>query len=177
MQNVVSFYSMYSLRLKKSSFRIGARVEYTDVNGDFTSSNTKVKQNYTNLLPNIQFTNRVSPITTLVFGYTKRLQRPYIWDLNPFVNNNDSLNISYGNPNLGPQTIHALSGQVRFSKGNTFAGINLEGSYSDNKILQYSSFDPQTGVTSTTSLNIGEEFQSSLNLDFSTKITANGACL
>ena len=171
MQNVVSFYSMYSLRLKKSSFRIGVRVEYTDVNGDFISSNTKVKHNYTNLLPNIQFTNRVSPITTLVFGYTKRLQRPYIWDLNPFVNNNDSLNISYGNPNLGPQTIHALSGQVRFSKGNTFAGINLEGSYSNNKILQYSTFDTQTGVTSTTSLNIGEEFQSSLNLDFNTKIT------
>jgi outer membrane receptor protein involved in Fe transport len=171
MQNVVSFYSMYSLRLKKSSFRIGVRVEYTDVNGDFISSNTKVKHNYTNLLPNIQFTNRVSPITTLVFGYTKRLQRPYIWDLNPFVNNNDSLNISYGNPNLGPQTIHALSGQVRFSKGSTFAGINLEGSYSNNKILQYSSFDTQTGVTSTTSLNIGEEFQSSLNLDFNTKIT------
>jgi outer membrane receptor protein involved in Fe transport len=171
MQNVVSFYSMYSLRLKKSSFRIGVRVEYTDVNGDFISSNTKVKHNYTNLLPNIQFTNRVSQITTLVFGYTKRLQRPYIWDLNPFVNNNDSLNISYGNPNLGPQTIHALSAQVRFSKGNTFAGINLEGSYSNNKILQYSSFDTQTGVTSTTSLNIGEEFQSSLNLDFNTKIT------
>src|SRR5436190_1595182 len=171
LQNVVSFYSMYSLRLKKSSFRIGVRVEYTDVNGDFTSSNTKVKNDYANFLPNIQFTNRVSKITTLVFGYTKRLQRPYIWDLNPFVNNNDSLNISYGNPDLGPQTIHALSGQVRFSKGNTFAGINLEGSYSNNKILQYSSFDTQTGVTSTTSLNIGEEFQSSLNLDFNTKIT------
>ncbi|HEV8506752.1 MAG TPA: outer membrane beta-barrel protein [Chitinophagaceae bacterium] len=171
MQNVLSFYSMYSLRLKKSSFRIGVRVEYTDVNGDFTSSNTKVKHDYANLLPNIQFTNRVTPITTLVFGYTKRLQRPYIWDLNPFVNNNDSLNISYGNPNLGPQTIHALSAQVRFAKGNTFAGINVEGSYSDNKILQYSFFDPQTGITSTTSLNIGEEFQSSLNLDFNTKIT------
>jgi hypothetical protein len=50
-------------------------------------------------------------------------------------------------------------------------GINLEGSYSNNKILQYSFFDPQTGVTSTPSLNIGEEFQSSLNLDFNTKIT------
>ncbi len=171
MQNVVSFYSMYSLRLKKSSFRIGVRVEYTDVNGDFASSSTKVKNDYANFLPNIQFTNRVSKVTTLVFGYTKRLQRPYIWDLNPFVNNNDSLNISYGNPNLGPQTIHALSGQIRFAKGNTFAGINLEGSYSNNKILQYSSFDAQTGVTSTTSLNIGEEFQSSINLDFNTKIT------
>ena len=170
-QDVISLYSMYSLKLKKSSFRFGARVEYTTVNGDFISSNTKVKNSYTTLLPNIQFTNRVSKVTTLVFSYTKRLQRPYIWDLNPFVYNNDSLNISFGNPGLGPQTAHALSGQLRYGKGNTFGGINIEGSYSGNKILQYSSFDPQTGITKTTSLNIGKEIQSSLNLNFSTKLT------
>ena len=170
-QNVISLYSMYSIRLKKSSLRFGARVEYTDVDGDFISSNTQVKNGYTTFLPNIQFTNRVSKITTLVFGYTKRLQRPYIWDLNPFVYNNDSLNISYGNPDLGPQTVHALNVQLRFTRGNTFAGINLEGSYSGNKILQYSSFDPLTGVTKTTSLNIGKEYQSSVNLNFNTKIT------
>jgi len=170
-QDVISLYSMYSLRLKKSSFRFGARIEYTNVNGDFISSNTQVKHSYTTLLPNIQFTNRVNKVTTLVFAYTKRLQRPYIWDLNPFVYNNDSLNISFGNPDLGPQTVHALSSQLRYAKGNTFAGINIEGSYSDNKILQYSSFDPQTGITKTTSLNIGKEFQSSLNLNLNTKIT------
>ena len=170
-QNVLSLYSMYSLKFKKSTLRLGVRVEYTDVDGNFISANTRVKNSYATLLPNIQLTNRATKVTTLVFGYTKRLQRPYIWDLNPFVFNNDSLNISYGNPDLGPQTVHALNAQVRFAKGNTFAGINIEGSYSGNKILQYSSFDPQTGITKTTSLNIGKEVQSSLNLNFNTKIT------
>lgn len=121
-QDVISVYGMYSLRLKKSSFRLGARVEYTNVNGDFISSGAQVKNKYTTLLPNLQFTNRVSQVTTLVFTYTKRLQRPYIWDLNPFISNNDSLNISYGNPDLGPQTVHALSGQLRYGKGNTLPG-------------------------------------------------------
>jgi outer membrane receptor protein involved in Fe transport len=170
-QDVISLYSMYSLRLKKSNFRFGARVEFTNVNGNFVSSNTKVKSTYTTLLPNIQWTNKISAITTLVLNYTKRLQRPFIWDLNPFVFNNDSLNISYGNPDLGPQTTHALGVQLRFTKGNTFAGINIEGSYSGNRILQYSSFDPTTGITETTSLNIGKEFQSSLNLNLSAKPT------
>lgn len=170
-QNVYSAYGMYTLRMKKSTLRLGMRLELTDVNGDFQSSNTEVKHNYTTILPNIQFTSRVTKVTTLSFGYTKRLQRPYIWDLNPFVNNNDSLNISFGNPDLGPQTIHALNAQVRFAKGSTFGGINIESSYSGNKILQYATFDAQTGITKTTSLNIGKEFQSSLNLNFSTKIT------
>ncbi len=170
-QDVISAYSMYSWKLKKSSFRVGARLEYTTVDGDFVTTGTKVKQDYFTFLPNIQFTNKISQVTSLVLTYTKRLQRPYIWDLNPFVNNNDSLNISYGNPDLGPQTSNALNAQLRFGKGTTFAGINLEGSYSDNKIMQYSTFDPQTGITETTSLNIGKEFQSGLSLNFNTKIT------
>lgn len=170
-QDVISVYSMYSFRLKKSSFRFGARLEYTNVDGDFISSKTKVKNDYATFLPNIQFTNRINKVTTLVLAYTKRLQRPYIWDLNPFVNNNDSFNISFGNPDLGPQISHAFSTQLRFNKGNTFGGINVDASYSNNKILQYSSFNPQTGITETTNLNIGKEFQSSINLNFSTKIT------
>jgi hypothetical protein len=163
---------MYTFKLKKSSFRLGARVEYTSVNGDFIVSKTSVKSNYTTLLPNLQFTNKLSSTTTLVVSYTKRLQRPYIWDLNPFVNNNDSLNITTGNPNLGPQTQHAVATQLRYGNGNTFAGINLEGSYSGNKIMQYSSFDQQTGITKTTSLNIGKEYQWSVGFNISTKITS-----
>jgi len=170
-QDVISVYGMYTFKIKKSSFRFGTRIEYTNVDGNFTTSNTLVKHDYTTLLPNVQFTSPLSKVATLVLSYNKRLSRPYIWDLNPFVFNNDSLNISYGNPNLGPQTIHSIAAQVRYGKGSTFGGINIEGSYSDNKILQYSSFDPQTGITTTTSLNIGKEFQGSLNLNLSTKIT------
>lgn len=168
-QDVISLYSTYSWRMKKSNFRFGVRIEYTNVNGDFVTSKTQVKNDYTTVLPNLQWTNRLSKITTLALSYTKRLQRPYIYDLNPFEFNNDSLNVTSGNPDLAPQTVHVVGAQVRFSNGNTFAGINVEGSYSDNKILQYASFNPQTGITKTTSLNIGREFQASLNLNISTK--------
>ena len=37
--------------------------------------------------------------------------------------------------------------------------------------MRYSSFDQQTGITKTTSLNIGKEYQWSVNVNFSTKIT------
>jgi len=170
-QDVLSVYSMYNIKLKKISIRFGGRVEHTMVNGDFVASRKLVKSNYTTLLPNIQFTNKLSTTTTLVFTYTKRLQRPYINDLNPFVVNNDSLNITTGNPDLGPQTMHTLSGQLRYGNGNTFTGINIESSYSGNKILQYAFFDPQTGITKTTSLNIGKEYQTSVSLNLSAKIT------
>jgi len=170
-QDVISVYSMYTFKVKKSTFRLGARAEFTNVDGNFITSNTQVKDNYITLLPNIQFTNRLGSTTTMVLSYNKRLQRPYIYDLNPFVFNNDSLNVSSGNPDLGPQTVHVVAAQLRYGKRNTFGSINAEGSYSNNKILQYSFFDPQTGITKTTSLNIGKEFQSSLSVNLNTKIT------
>jgi outer membrane receptor for ferrienterochelin and colicin len=169
-QDVYSAYSTYSFKVKKTTFRLGARVEHTTVDGDFNSSDTKVNQTYTTLLPNLQATTKLNNIWTLVYGYNKRLQRPYIWNLNPFVNNNDSLNIFYGNPGLDPQTIHAVSVQTRYMKAGNFAGLTFEVNYSGNKILQYSNFDPATGVTRTTSLNIGKELQVSITGNISTKI-------
>jgi outer membrane receptor protein involved in Fe transport len=172
-QDVYSAYSTYTFKTKKTTFRLGARVEHTEVRGDFISSSTKVKQSYTTFLPNLQSSTKLSDKLTMVVTYTKRLQRPFIWNLNPFVNNNDSLNISFGNPGLDPQTINSLSVQTRIMKGNTFGGVTLEGSYSGDKIMQYSTFDPATGVTRTTSMNIGKEIQVSLSVNFSTKINEN----
>ncbi|HSU27260.1 MAG TPA: outer membrane beta-barrel protein, partial [Chitinophagaceae bacterium] len=120
-QNVYSIYSTYSFKVKKTTFRLGLRVENTGIDGNFVSSNTKVKQDYTTLLPNIQSTTKLSNTFTLVLSYSKRLQRPFIWNLNPFVNNNDSLNISFGNPGLDPQTINSVSVQTRIMKGPFFA--------------------------------------------------------
>jgi hypothetical protein len=145
-------------------------MEFTSVDGDFTSSDTKVKQRYSTFLPNVQTTTKLNNVFTLVLNYNMRLQRPFIWNLNPFVNNNDSLNISYGNPDLGPQTIHAFSVQTRIMKGSTFAGLTLETNYSGNKIITYATFEPSTGVTRTTSMNIGKELQFALSGNFSAKI-------
>jgi hypothetical protein len=170
-QDVVSLYSMYSFKIKKSSWRLGARLEHTTVSGDFITSNTQVKRDYYTLLPNVQYSQKLSKLITLVLNYSKRVQRPYITDLNPFVNNNDSLNISYGNPDLRAQTIHSVSAQTRLNKGSFFGAINLEGSYSGNYIMDYSFFEPATGITKTTSLNIGKGYQANLNININTKLT------
>lgn len=170
-QDVYSAYGSYNFKVKKTTFRVGMRIEHTEVDGDFTSSNTKVDQSYTSFLPNLQSSTKFTDKYTLVATYTQRLQRPFIWNLNPFVNNNDSLNIHFGNPALDAQTIHSLALQNRFMMGTTFFGITLTGSYSGNMITQYTTFDAATGVSKTTSANIGRETQVSLNGNLSTKFT------
>lgn len=170
-QQVYGAYSSYSLQLKKGFMRLGLRLEHTVVNGDFETSGTGVQQRYTNLVPNFLITRKISTAVTLTGSYNMRLQRPFITNLNPFVNNNDSLNISYGNPGLEAQVLHAVSLQTRVVKGNTFVAMNLNASYTNDMIVQYAIFDPATGVTSITSANYGRERQLALILSVNTPVS------
>jgi outer membrane receptor for ferrienterochelin and colicin len=169
-QDVFSAYSSYNFKTGKTTFRLGARAEHTEVDGTFISAKTKVVQSYTNVLPNLQATTKFSNAFTLVVTYSDRIQRPFIQNLNPFRNDNDPRFITYGNPDLQPQTIHSLAVQTRLMKGRTFAGITFAGTYSDNLIVQYSSFDAFKGITSTTSANVGKEWAVGATGNFNTKI-------
>lgn len=172
-QQVYSAYSSYNFLLKKWLFRIGLRVEHTEVDGNFKSTGTAVSQSYTNWIPNIQTVTQITEAYRIVLSYGQRIQRPFINNLNPFINNNDTLNISFGNPQLNPQLIHSLALQNNFSKGKVFVGLTLIGSYSNDKIIQISSFNKTTGITTTVSENLGRESQLSLNGNIT--ITVNKA--
>lgn len=169
-QSVYSAYSSYNFKTGKTSFRLGARVEHTIIDGDFQSAKENVEQRYTNVLPNLQASIKFTNAFTMVTTYSERIQRPFIQSLNPFRNDNDPRFVTYGNPNLQPQTIRSLAVQTRLMKGSTFAGLTFTGSYSDDMIVQYSTFDPTKGVTTTTSENLGKELSFSTNGNFNTKI-------
>ncbi|KQB99595.1 outer membrane beta-barrel protein [Pedobacter sp. Hv1] len=169
-QQVYSGYGSLSFSLQKLNFRTGLRLEHTTVDGDFFSSNTNVKQNYTSLIPDFSMNTKLGKDYTIVLGYTKRLQRPYINTLNPFINNNDPLNISFGNPNLSAQTIHTLSFQNRLVKGPTFISFGLSASYSGNMIVQYTTFKPASGISTTQYGNTGKNRDASMSVALSTNL-------
>ncbi len=155
-QNVYSGYVSLNKTSKTITARIGLRVEHTDVDGDFTSTGTVVRQKYTNLIPNLMLSKQFSKTINSNLTYTFRLGRPSINSLNPFVNNSDSLFISYGNPDLGPQYIHNFAWQIRFFKGSRFISIQTGYNFSNNLIIQNPTFNQATGVTSVTGANAGQ---------------------
>lgn len=167
-QKVYSGYGSLNFSINKLNFRTGLRAEHTTVDGDFFSSNTKVEQSYTSLIPDFSMNTKLGKDYTIVVGYTKRLQRPYINTLNPFVNNNDPLNISFGNPDLTAQTIHSLSIQNRLLKGANFFSFSLNASYSGNMIVQYTTFNASNGVSTTQYGNLGKNRDVSASLFFNT---------
>ncbi len=155
-QDVYSAYASVNKNYKAFSVRLGLRLEHTRVDGDFTSTSTKVTQRYTNLIPNVLLTKQFSKTMNGNLTYTFRLGRPSIQSLNPFVNNSDSLFISYGNPNLGPQYIHSITAQYRIFKGSKFISFQSGFNFSNNLIIQNPTFNSSTGITATTGANAGQ---------------------
>ncbi|RAK69860.1 outer membrane beta-barrel family protein [Hymenobacter edaphi] len=107
-QNVYAGYASYGFGVgKKWTFKGGARLEHTRISGEFRSSGTVLRTNYTNLAPNLMAAWALTPDHTLKLSYSRRIQRPGIWYLNPYINTADRRNVSSGNPNLNAELTDA----------------------------------------------------------------------
>lgn len=170
-QNVYSVFATYSFKWKEISFKLGGRFEQTHIEGDFSKTVTRVLQDYGTFMPNIYLSRKFNKIYTVSLSYTKRLRRPYIWDLNPFVSNVDSFNIRYGNPQLGPDIIHIVEAGYSVFKGNTNINIRLSQSLSNRQIVWYTDFNETTGVAASVVDNAGISRVTGLNFNLSTKFS------
>ncbi|MCA5005931.1 TonB-dependent receptor domain-containing protein [Sphingobacterium bovistauri] len=77
-------------------------------------------------------------------SYSRRVQRPRGWQVNPFVSLSDPLNIRQGNPNLMPEDIHAmeLSFAKFYSKWNFITTAYFRRVNDMTQPLQYDESDP-----------------------------------
>lgn len=126
-QNVQSVYGIYSFGLgPKLTASLGSRVERTALTADFRTSAAGFDRNYNTLLPNGNARYAFSDATGLRLAYSRRITRPFIDYLNPFVDRSDAKNISYGNPALSPE----LTDSYELSYNTTVKTVTLNASAS-----------------------------------------------
>jgi|GEM_PF-112950 len=139
-QNVYSIYNSYQFNLKLWTLKAGARLERTG-------------NDYTNLIPSIAVQRKLTESASINLGYTERIQRPGISQLNPYVDQQNPNFITYGNPDLKPETNHILTVNYSlFKKVSVNAGLSY--SFSNNTI-QYVSQLGTDGITRGTYENLG----------------------
>jgi len=84
-QDILSLYNSYQFKWNdKWTAKGGLRLEHTSVNADFISVGSSVNQNYNNFIPSISIQRSLNS-SSITFGYTDRISRPGIYQLNPFV--------------------------------------------------------------------------------------------
>ena len=107
-QNVLGIYATYAYELEKFGIKAGLRVEHTRLKTNLRTDNRQNRQDYTNAFPSFHTSYKFTEQFSVQLGYSRRIQRPGMWDLNPFYDIRDNLNISIGNPGLVPEYTHAF---------------------------------------------------------------------
>jgi len=129
---VFAGYVTYSNAIGNFTYQLGLRGESSDYRGtehftniDDNGQQTPAIGNFSNkfpisLFPSVFLTEKLSDDQDLSFNYTRRIDRPNFFQLFPFTDYSDSLNLSRGNPNLQPQFTNSF--EAGYSK--TYAGNN-----------------------------------------------------
>ncbi|WP_316806860.1 outer membrane beta-barrel protein [Pedobacter agri] len=170
-QNIFGVYNTYTLKLKNWTFKAGARLEGTYVTGNFETTGTSVKTDYFNLIPSVSFNRTLKNSQSLSLGFTQRIQRPGIWNLNPFVDKSRPNFEYFGNPDLEA----TLSNNFELTYSNFKKGsLNLSLSYNfaNNTQQEVSTYFPAENLTRVTSFNIGKTRLLGTNANFNYPLTA-----
>jgi outer membrane receptor protein involved in Fe transport len=153
-QDIYAAYTSFAYKKDKWGLKLGARLEETRVDANFTSSDSRARQDYFNLIPSVALSRTLKPMQTAKLSYTQRIERPGLWYINPFRNQIDPRNISYGNPDVRPATSHAFEASFStFAKGASL-NTSLFYNFTNSSIQQFTTL-VNDSTTATTYGNIG----------------------
>lgn len=119
MEDIVhALYSNYQNKItSRLGFQVGLRLEQAYLNTQYISLNPDVLENerltagkldYLRLYPSLFLTQELNQEQTLQLSYTRRVRRPRGWQVNPFKDVSDPMNIRMGNASLLPEDIHSF---------------------------------------------------------------------
>lgn len=154
-QHIYSAYLGYAMKFGKFGTKLGVRGEGTSLNVKYAyEPSMNFKTNYFDVVPNLTLSYQITQSQQVRVGYNMRIRRPGIRYLNPYINDNDPLNISYGNPNLDSEKSHNI--RLNYSIFTQKFNMNFSGNYRfvNNSIEQYTWVNDQ-GISETTYGNIG----------------------
>ncbi len=161
-QNVYSVYNSYQLNVTNWIFKAGLRAENTDINGTFVTSTAAINQHYLNLIPAISIQRNYRETGSFTLGFTERIERPGIKQLNPFVDRSDPEFIVTGNPSLRPVLNHIFElSYSKFAKVSFNTSLNY--AFANNTVQSVTSLISDT-VSKTTYLNVGKTQSAGINL-------------
>jgi len=151
-----AIYGIYTGQTGDLKYQAGLRGEYASTNSTLLNNNTAFNNTYRSLYPSAYIAYDFSALQELKLNYSRRVDRANPWQLNPFTNYSDSLNLTHGNPDLQPQ----YTDSYEFGYSTILFDFNITSTLfykqTDGLVTPISILDP-SGITETTWENISTE--------------------
>ncbi|NRD20964.1 TonB-dependent receptor [Winogradskyella eckloniae] len=152
-QKVLGVYFTGAYELEKLGIKAGLRLENTDLSTLLTNTNDSNAQNFTNYFPSVHTSYKLSDNMSLQLGFSRRIFRPRLWDLNPFFNIRNNFNIRIGNPDLQPEFTDSYELTSIYKIGKTSFSSSLYYKKTSDVIERVATFEDN--ITTTIPQNIG----------------------
>ena len=175
-QDVLGVYGTAAYEGNVWGVKVGVRAENTDLRTLLVNTNEENKQNFTNLFPSFHSSYKLTEAVSFQVGYSRRIYRPRLWDLNPFFNIRNNFSIRVGNPNLLPEFTDSYEIGSIFIFDLISFNLNAYHRYTTEKIERVSTFE--NNVNTFRPINIGTNRATGTELNFkytpAKKLTFNG---
>jgi outer membrane receptor for ferrienterochelin and colicin len=107
--NVYAAYISFTSAIKNFGYQAGLRAESSNYDGELFNKQQYFSNSYPiSLFPSLFLSQKLGNKQELQISYTRRINRPNFFQLIPFTNYSDSLNITRGNPDLLPEFTNSL---------------------------------------------------------------------
>ncbi|MEJ7587318.1 MAG: outer membrane beta-barrel family protein [Ferruginibacter sp.] len=101
---VIAAYATFAQQAAKFSYQLGLRIESSRYDGTLINKDQLFSIEYPfSIFPSAFATYKLTDKQDLQVNYSRKINRPNFFQLIPFIDYTDSLNITRGNPNLVPE--------------------------------------------------------------------------
>jgi len=175
--HVLAGYTTYTNQLKTFGYQLGLRVESSGYDGKLLKTGETFSNSFPiSFFPSVFLSQKLKKEQELQLNYTRRINRPNFFQLTPFTDSSDFLNLRKGNPDLEPEFTNSfeVSYQKIFKNKDNFLA-SLYYKHTDNLITTY-----QEKFTSpvnnkdyvlTTYINANSSYVTGLELTMKNKLT------
>ena len=157
LRDIHALYGIYGGERGKFGYQVGLRGEYTYRVIESINQDEKSYIDRFDYFPSFHTSYKLPAEQQVMASYSRRIERPRSWYLEPFITWQDAFNVRQGNPDLVPEYIDAF--EIGYLKGLGEHSLSLEGYYriTHNKVERIQSVYEENVMLSRPE-NVGQDF-------------------
>jgi outer membrane receptor protein involved in Fe transport len=141
-----AMYFTYTGKAGRIGYQAGLRGEYSTFTGTLIDSSKSfgyslpadIGNIWDGLFPSLYLSRQLTEQSDVQLNFSRRIRRPNFWQLNPYIDINDPLNISQGNPAIRPEYVNSIEFNYnkRYTSGSFLGSLYFRNNQGD--ITRYS---------------------------------------
>ncbi len=169
-RNIHSLYSTFSQSGSFFGYQLGLRTEYTNRSLEYSKQDEPSTINRWDFFPTVHLSFQLPSEQQIITSYSRRIDRPRGYYLEPFMTYVDAYNVRVGNPDIEPEYINSYEIGYQKQLGKGFLSAEIYHRKTVNKIERLTSVYEENIMLGTVD-NIGEDYSTGLELMLNTNPT------